>query len=177
MRQFIKTPPRTIMEVFQMLPEGTLAELINGSIYMSPVPSVSHQRILRELAFALSAFVKQNKMGEILFAPCDVYFDGHANAVQPDIIFISSGKGNIVKQQNVQGVPDMLIEILSLGNSDHDLVLKKDLYQRFGVKEYWIINPETKEATGFTLKEDKYIAISQFSGKISSSLLNSDFNF
>jgi len=177
MQQSIKTPPRTIMEVFQMLPEGTLAELINGSIYMSPAPSTEHQRIIRELAFILSSFVKQKKIGEIFFAPYDIYLDEHSNAVQPDIIFIGTRNKDIIKKQNVQGVPDMLIEILSLGNSNHDLILKKELYQKFGVQEYWIINPETRETSGFTLKDGKYISIGQFSGKILSTLLNSDFSF
>lgn len=177
MMQSIKNPPRTIMEVFQMLPEGTLAEVINGSIYMSPSPSTEHQRILRELAFAIFDFVKQNRLGELFFAPYDVYFDDYANAVQPDIVFISEQKAHIIKKQFAQGVPDMLLEILSIGNSNHDLVLKKELYEKVGVNEYWIVNPETKETFGYTLKDGKYTSIGQFSGKINSILLNREFLF
>ena len=84
--QSLKTPPRTIMEEFQMLPEGTLAELINGTIYMSPAPTTEHQRIIRKLAFQISSFIENQNLGEVFFAPCDVYFDEKANAVQPDII-------------------------------------------------------------------------------------------
>lgn len=176
--QAIKNPPRTIMEVFQMLPEGTLAELINGSIYMSPAPTPKHQRIIGKLYRIISNYVEENGFGEILFAPCDVYFDGHSNAIQPDIIFISSEKSNIVQEDSsIHGTPDMLIEVLSKGNSDHDTILKKELYQKFCVKEYWIVNPETKETFGFTLKEGKYESIGQFSAKITSVLLNADFTF
>ena len=160
-----------------MLPEGTLAELINGSIYMSPAPSTEHQRIVRELAFALSNFVKQKRIGEIFFAPYDIFLDDHSNAVQPDIIFISSKNQDIVNPQNVQGVPDMLVEVLSLGNTNHDLILKKELYERFGVKEYWVIAPETKEAVGFTLQHCAYVPIGSFKGRIVSSLLESEFPF
>lgn len=178
MHQFIKTPPRTIMEVFQMLPEGTLAELINGSIYMSPAPSPKHQRIIGKLYRLLSEYVEKNYLGEILLAPCDVYLDHHSNAVQPDIIYISSAKSSIVlENSSIHGVPDILMEVLSPGNSDHDRILKKDLYQKFGVQEYWIINPETKETIGYALNEGKYVSLGQFSGKIFSRLLNADFAF
>ena len=73
--QSLKTPPRTIMEVYKMLPEGTLAEIINGSIYRSPAPTPKHQLILSELTYALTDFVKHNKKeAVVLFAPCDVFF-------------------------------------------------------------------------------------------------------
>jgi hypothetical protein len=67
--QSIKTPPRSVMEVFKMLPEGTLAEIINGSIFMSPSPTTRHQAILRQLTFAIVDFLKRNKKeGEVFFA-------------------------------------------------------------------------------------------------------------
>jgi Uma2 family endonuclease len=170
--QSIKTPPRTIMEVFQMLPEGTLAELINGTIYMSPAPNPFHQRVIRNLSFAISSFVEQNRRGEVFFAPCDVYLDNHSNAVQPDIIFISSKKNGIITKSGILGIPDLLIEVLSPGNSDHDTIIKKDLYEKFGVQEYWIVNPDSKETIGYSLKDNQYISLGQFVGKIHSVLLN-----
>ena len=177
--QSIKTPPRTIMEVFKMLPEGTLAEIINGTIYKSPSPTVKHQIILKELAFAISAFVKHNKKGSlVLFAPCDVFLDEDSNAVQPDIIFISAEKRSIIKDDAIHGIPDMLIEILSPRNSDHDLNRKKDLYETFGVSEYWVVTPETTETVGFFLKNGKYIESGRYVGKIHSVLLdNTEFDF
>ncbi len=176
--QSIKTPPRTIMEVFQMLPEGTLAELINGTIYMSPAPSTNHQRILGFIYKQLSDYVDQYSLGEVFFAPCDVYLDERANAVQPDIIFISTKKNAIVEKSGIHGVPDLLIEVLSPGNSEHDTVIKKELYQKFGVQEYWIVNPETKETIGYSLKDNTYILLGQFTGKIHSELMdNQTFEF
>ncbi len=166
------------MEVFQMLPEGTLAELINGTIYMSPAPTTQHQRIIRKLAFQISSFIENQNLGEVFFAPCDVYFDEHANAVQPDIIFISTKKNGIVQKSGIHGVPDLLIEVLSSGNSEHDTVIKKQLYQKFGVQEYWVVNPETKETTGYSLKDNTYILSGHFTGKIHSVLLaNQTFDF
>ncbi len=170
--QSIKTPPRTIMEVFQMLPEGTLAELINGSIYMSPAPTTPHQTTVLDMSVVLSTYVKQHKIGSIFIAACDVYLDEHTNAVQPDIIFVSSKKIEIIKESGIHGVPDLLIEVLSPGNSEHDTVVKKALYEKFGVQEYWIINPKTKETTGYSLKDNTYTLSGQFIGKIHSALLN-----
>ena len=71
----IVSPPRTIMEVYKMLPEGTLAELINGQIYMSPTPTNLQQRISRKLLIKLSDFVEANDLGEVFNAPLDVYLD------------------------------------------------------------------------------------------------------
>ncbi|MBT1704795.1 Uma2 family endonuclease [Chryseosolibacter indicus] len=67
-------PPRTIMEVYRMLPEGTLAELIDGILYMSPAPTTKHQKTLRNLSFAIHEYVRDNKLGETLFSACDVFW-------------------------------------------------------------------------------------------------------
>src|SRR5688572_23429595 len=101
----IKTPPRTIMEVFQTLPEGTLAELIDGTLYMSPAPTPKHQRIVGKIFSLLNDYSMKNKFGEVLLSPCDVFLDEHSNAVQPDIIFISSPDAAIVGDDAIHGVP------------------------------------------------------------------------
>jgi len=176
--QSIKTPPRTIMEVFQMLPEGTLAELINGSIYMSPAPNPYHQRIVLNLSIVLSSYIKPDHRGEVFISPCDVYLDNHSNAVQPDIILVLSKKNAIVNKSGIHGIPDLLIEVLSPGNSEHDTITKKALYEKFGVQEYWIVNPDTKETIGYSLKDQTYQPLGQFIGKIHSALLdNQTFDF
>jgi len=167
-----------MMEVFKMLPEGTLAEIINGNLYMSPAPTPEHQRIIRMLTIAISSFVDNSSSGEVLFAPCDVFLDEHSNAVQPDIIYVSAEKKIIIREDAIHGIPDMLIEILSPGNSDHDLIRKKNLYEKFGVPEYWIVSPETKETVGFFLKDGKYSESGRYIGKIHSVLLNNtEFEF
>jgi Uma2 family endonuclease len=173
----LSTPPRTIMEVYKMLPEGTLAELINGTLYMSPSPTKKHQLSVRELAFAIHQFVKSNKLGEVYFAPYDVFLDEHLNVVQPDIIYIGNHKREIDKDDGIHGAPDLIVEVLSAGNSRHDKIIKKDLYEKFGVQEYWIVDPQTKEALGYTLKAGVYVEIGTFVDKIHSSLLQSEFIF
>lgn len=92
MLELLERPPRTIMEVYKILPQGTLAELIDGIIYMSPSPVTNHQRIVRKLLNKMSDFVEGNNLGEMFVSPFDVYLDEHANAVQPDICFCVKGK-------------------------------------------------------------------------------------
>lgn len=176
--QSLRTPPKTIMEVYKMLPEGTLAEIINGSIHRSPAPTPQHQTITREITFAILNYLKLNNIGgQILFAPCDVFLDEHLNAVQPDIIFISPEKESIIKKDAIHGIPDVIIEVLSPGNSNHDLITKRGLYERFGVREYWIVTPETKETLGFELKDGTYKEFGRSIAKIHSVLLKNVFEF
>jgi len=176
MAEIVERPPRTIMEVFRMLPEGTLAELIENKIYMSPSPVSDHQRLVLRLSGKMADFTEKNELGEVFVAPFDVYLDEQANAVQPDIIFVSKKQANIV-QDHIHGVPDLLIELLSPENKSHDTVIKKNLYEKFGVKEYWIVDPATKESIGYRLKENKYQEILRSTGSISSELLNNTFEF
>ncbi|MFZ6013370.1 MAG: Uma2 family endonuclease [Bacteroidota bacterium] len=165
------------MEVYKMLPEGTLAELIEGSIYMSPSPNTNHQRITGKLYRLLSDFVEDNSLGEVFSPPYDVYLDEHSNAVQPEVIFVGNKNKRIIKKDCIHGVPDLLIEGLSKGNKNHDTVRKKQLYEKFGVREYWIVDPETKETMGYSLKNKIYIECGRYRGKIKSVLLDHEFNF
>jgi Uma2 family endonuclease len=160
-----------------MLPEGTLAEIINGTLYMSPAPTTNHQRIIGKLFRDLSLFVEQRSLGEVFISPCDVYLDEHSNVVQPDIIFVSKAKEKIVQCNGIHGVPDLLIEVLSPGNSSHDSKTKLDLYEKFGVKEYWLVNPDTKETEGFGLSNGAYVEQGKLVSQIKSPLLNSTIQF
>jgi Uma2 family endonuclease len=175
--QIGNSPPGTTMEIFKMLPEGTLAEIINGSIIMSPAPTPEHQRVIRDLSFQLHSFVNTANIGEILFSPCDVFLDEHANAVQPDIIFITKGKLSIIQEESIHGSPDMIIEVLSPGNPQQDWVKKKELYERFRISEYWLVDPVTKDTTGFALVDGIYRSCGQFKGVIHSVILGKEFPF
>lgn len=171
-------PPRTIMEVFKMLPQGTLAEVIENTLYMSPTPTGQHQRILKKLLVQLDLTLRETNMGEVFISPLDVFLDEAANAVQPDIFFIRSGNLSIVNPNgHVHGVPDLIIEILSPGNATHDKVRKKDLYEKFGVKEYWIVDPLTKNTIGYSLVENKFVSLGEFDGEVKSVLLKQSFKF
>jgi len=171
-------PPRTMMEVFNMLPEGTLAELIDNSLYMSPTPLFQHQKIAKEITKQLDRAIEEKGKGTVIISPFDVNLDSDRNAVQPDIVVILATNPNqINKDGKYFGVPDLLVEVLSPGNKNHDLITKKDLYEKFGVKEYWIVDPETKLTIGFALNSDRYEKFSEEIGAIKSRLLGVSFSF
>jgi Uma2 family endonuclease len=101
MRNEIITPPRTVMEVFRMLPEGTLAEVIENTLYMSPTPSTNHQRLITLLLTQIHKYVSDNSLGEVFPAPLDVFLDEHSNAVHPDILFISKKNISILDDNSM----------------------------------------------------------------------------
>jgi Uma2 family endonuclease len=173
----IQSPPRTIMEVYKMLPEGTLAELINGQLFMSPAPSTIHQRVSRKVLLRLEQFVEIHQLGEIFIAPYDVYLDEEKNAVQPDISFVSMQSSSIVKAHGIVGVPDLVVEFLLPGNNKYDLTTKRDLYEKFGVKEYWIIDPFTKETIVYQLINSRYTLAGRTTATLFSPMFNHSFSF
>jgi Uma2 family endonuclease len=170
-------PPRTAMAVFKMMPEGTLAEVIENQFYMSPAPNPFHQRLSMRLSSYIFTFVEEHGLGEVFHAPTDLFLDQHSNAVQPDIFFFSPKSNVLVDVEGVHGSPDLIIEILSPGNKNHDLKTKKDLYEKFGVREYWVIDPESKMAKGFELKQNEFQSLGSFKGQVKSTLLKTVFRF
>jgi Uma2 family endonuclease len=176
MGQPFHTPPRTIMEVYKNLPEGTLAELIDNVIYMSPSPVYNHQEVLLEISSQLKEKLKHS--GKVTIAPFDVFLNETNNAVQPDIaVILTSNTGVLAPNGYFHGVPDIIIEILSPGNKEFDLVKKKELYERFGVKEYWMVDPQTKNTIGYAIENSGYTRIGGNPGLISLKLLNLTISF
>lgn len=176
MAVIMQTPPRTLMEVYKILPEGTRAELIDNILYMPPSPTSNHQSHNLRLASRILSFLEKNESGTAFCAPLDVYLDEMSNAVQPDIIVVLKHQFDIVhKNGHIHGVPAILIEILSKGNRDHDLIRKKDLYERFGVQEYHVVEPDTKLVLSFSLARGSYGAAQEGIGKLWSDLLQAEF--
>lgn len=132
-------------EDYKNLPESETKryELIEGELIMVPSPTFAHQDISANLAFALAKFVREHKLGKVLNAPLDVVLDDE-NVVQPDIIFISQTRSHIIHKEAIKGAPDLVIEILSPSTGERDRTVKKKLYARAGVMEYWLVDPESK---------------------------------
>ncbi|HZY78620.1 MAG TPA: Uma2 family endonuclease [Cyclobacteriaceae bacterium] len=142
----------TAMQNFRRLPEGIRAEVIDGKLYVSPAPTIYHHDVVLELFRKLYPYVKHNQLGFVTAIPEDVYIK-KANAVIPDIFFVSRRNRNIRREKRgFIGAPDLTIEVLSPSNKKYDRTIKKNAYRRAGVKEYWIIDPETKIAEGYRLK-------------------------
>jgi len=168
--------PRTAIEVFNLLPEGTLCEVIDNTLYMSPSPTTDHQRILFDLAYQLRSAIKDTGLGEVFIAPCDVYLDAEQNVVQPDIIYIKKEHADVIQRKGIYGAPDLVIEILS-SNKNYDKEKKFELYRRNGIAEYIIVDADNKEILHYLLIENNYqlqpglaagqVAISQLSLRLS----------
>jgi Uma2 family endonuclease len=139
---------------------------------MSPTPNSKHQETSGELVFLLMSFLKRNHTGKIFHAPMDVILD-KGNVVQPDILYVAKENSHIITKKCIEGTPDLVIEIISPSSYYLDQVEKKELYERFRVKAYWIIDPVHGVIEIFTLNENKYVlhAFIAEEGKVESVLL------
>ncbi len=131
------------LEDYLRLPEGAPYQLIKGVLVMSPSPSPVHQEILKSIGVRLVTWVEPRGLGKVYFAPIDVYFTNQ-DVYQPDIIFISKDRLEIIGDKRIDGPGDLIIEILSPATAYYDLRIKKDVYEKSGVKEYWIVDPLEK---------------------------------
>lgn len=129
-------------------------EIIGGRlIMMSPAPETNHQFVSARLEFLFMKFVESNDLGYVLYAPTDVILDAE-NIVQPDIFFIAKDNRHIIKKRGVFGSPGLVVEILSPSTQYKDVFEKKNLYERFKIKEYWMVNPYMKSIEVLTLNEN-----------------------
>jgi Uma2 family endonuclease len=145
---------------YAKLQEGASYQLIAGEIIMSPAPDLNHQAISRTLFLQLSAFVFGNSLGELFYAPTDVYFNEH-DTVQPDILFVSTERNHILKTERIEGAPDLVVEILSPSTGYYDLAKKKDVYEQYGVKEYWIVDPTLQSIEVLTHQNGNFITLAK----------------
>ncbi|MDR4508723.1 MAG: Uma2 family endonuclease [Candidatus Brocadiaceae bacterium] len=128
---------------YEKLPEGSPYQLIGGELVMTPSPVPYHQIISMRIEYELLKFVEERKLGIILYAPIDVYLS-EEDIYQPDIIFISNDRLNIIGEKKIESAPDLIVEILSPATAYYDLKHKKRIYESSGVKEFWIIDPMEK---------------------------------
>ncbi len=132
---------RLTYEDYVLIPEdGRRHEIIDGEHYVSAAPFVRHQQISHRLTLRLGNFIEEHDLGEFLSAPTDVLLSPH-DIVQPDHVFVSKTRAGIVKEKNIQGAPDLLIEILSDSTRRIDEGIKLRRYEHFGVREYWLVDP------------------------------------
>lgn len=145
------------IEEFYALPESVLpVEYINGEIIMAPSPIVAHQAILGNIYIVLRAFVDERKTGRIFCSPLDVELPT-GDVVQPDAFFLTNEEAAAaITEKHVHGAPSFVVEILSPGSVKHDAITKRNLYELNGVREYWIIDPETKTISQLILHEGHY---------------------
>ena len=121
-------------------PDDVRYELIDGDLILAPAPTTPHQRVLLNLAVSLASFVRDNALGEVFIAPTDVYLSD-TNVVQPDLLFVAAGRADIITEPNIHGAPDLVVEVASPSTEAMDRNIKMGLYARYGVAEYWIVQP------------------------------------
>lgn len=134
---------------------GKQLQLIEGDFFMTPAPNIVHQDILGNLGFILKVHITQHNLGKVYFAPTDVYLSDY-DVVQPDILFIRKERLHILTKNYVKGAPDIVIEILSGKTKKIDLTAKRTLYAKYGVPEYWLVDPDKKQVEVLTLSQSGY---------------------
>lgn len=142
--------------------DGKRHELIEGEHHMTPAPSTRHQKILSNLHRILGTFIHEKKLGSLLPAPTDVVLSD-LDVVQPDLLFISSARTSLITEKNIQGAPDLVIEILSETTRKIDEIIKRKLYERHGVREYWIVDPELESVKIYRPTEQGYTRAAELS--------------
>jgi Uma2 family endonuclease len=138
--------------------EGDRHELIDGELIVTPSPIPRHQIVSGNIAYALLEHVRERDLGLVLYAPADVRLTPD-NVLIPDILFVTRDRLHIIGPQAIDAPPDLVVEILSPGTRQRDLSTKRALYARFGVQEYWIVDPEARNVTVLGLTGDNYVPI------------------
>jgi Uma2 family endonuclease len=139
-------------------------ELIDGDLYMVPAPTVAHQTVSKNIAFRLEQHLRATACGRMLCAPLDVVLGqgDERSVVQPDILFVSSERDGIVMDDEIVGAPDLVIEILSKSTAKRDTGVKKALYARSGVREYWLVDPEARSIERLSLGPGGYESATRY---------------
>ena len=157
---------------YMATPDTQRFQLLDGELIGAPAPTTRHQTISRRLERALEDFVLPNHSGQIFDAPTDVVLSDH-DVAQPDLFFVSTARSIIVTVPNIQGAPDLVVEVLSPSTADQDLGAKRRLYQRHGVQEYWLVDPDANTVEILTAAETGFITAGAYTqtGILTSPLL------
>ncbi|OFW20666.1 MAG: hypothetical protein A3G21_22170 [Acidobacteria bacterium RIFCSPLOWO2_12_FULL_66_21] len=143
--------------------DGLRHELIDGEHFVSPSPGSAHQLIVGNLYLQIATFLREHPMGVVMLAPFDIVISRY-DVVEPDLIYFSSERfKTTVGEKNAQGPPDLAIEVLSPSTRRRDEILKRRLYERSGVAEYWVVDPEIETIKVYVVQDGKYRLASELS--------------
>ena len=134
--------------------DGKRYEVLEGDLIVSPSPKVKHQETVLRLTRLLDQADRAER-GRLLLAPMDVVLSNH-DVVEPDLLFVAKDRLSIVTEDNVQGAPDLAVEIISEGSRKRDVITKRHIYERYGVRFYWLVDPEEETVRVFELKDGVY---------------------
>jgi Uma2 family endonuclease len=125
-----------------LLPDdGKRHEIIDGEHYVTPSPNIRHQTLVGAIHLLIANYLEDNPVGRILLSPLDVIFS-NVDVVEPDLLYVSRDREDALAGTHVRGVPELVVEVASKGTRKRDETVKRRLYGRVGVIEYWIVDPE-----------------------------------
>ena len=154
----------TYADLFSLPDDGRRYEIIEGELYEMPAPNLIHATVVMNI-IALLLPIVSSLGGRLFTAPLDVFFQG-ADPVQPDIVAILPGWSGTMPVRGPEGAPDLLVEVLSPSNRGHDLLLKRSLDARAGVREYWLVDPEARTIEILALDRDAFHLAVAASGEV-----------
>jgi Uma2 family endonuclease len=142
------TQTRLTYDDFVLFPDdGKRHEIIDGVHYVTPSPRLIHQQLLGRLHLAIATFLEdRQEVGEVFLSPLDTIFTPW-DIVEPDLMFVAGDQRSILTEKNIQGAPALVVEILSPGTRRRDQGIKRQLFDRGGVREYWLVDPQSQEVT------------------------------
>lgn len=170
------TKAKATVADYRKLPEGAKYQLIDGEIIEMPSPTLQHQQIAMSLARQIGNIAFEKRNGTVLFAPMDVFLS-EENTFQPDLLFVLHEHADRLQSDGVHGPPDLVIEILSPSTGYYDMKKKFQVYEKFGVPEYFIVDPEDLEVVGYRNTGGRFHEFLREKGKITSEVLNGEIAF
>lgn len=141
--------------------DGKRYQILEGALDVTPAPTPKHQTVSLNLTRLLDTHVREHGLGQILCSPIDVILSATTIA-QPDIIFIASGRKEIISARAIEGPPDLVVEILSPSTARTDRSIKSILYARFGVRHYWLVDPVARTLETYELAGTQYTGLRTF---------------
>jgi Uma2 family endonuclease len=134
--------------------DGRRHEIIDGKHYVTPSPNLGHQELIGRLHLEIGLYLRQHPgIGRVFLSPLDVLFT-QWDIVEPDLLFVAADQTDILTELNVQGPPALVVEILSRGTRKRDLTIKRRLFDRGGVREYWAVDPKLHLVMVFARQKD-----------------------
>ncbi len=160
-RERARRRPLTAADLPSLPDDGNRYEIIGGQLIVSPSPTYRHQRVSMKLGNALDTYLTNTGAGEAMAAPMNVHLSVN-DVVQPDLLVVIGDRSDLIQHRGIFSAPDLVVEILSPSSMETDFLRKSRLYEQYGVREYWIVNPERETVSVQTLDGDRFVLTGEY---------------
>lgn len=161
--------PMTFEDLLTTPDDGQRYEIVHGEMIATASPTPFNVLIAAEIAHVLEQFVRERKLGTLFPSHVDVRFSEH-DILEPDLCFVSNERSGIIGERMLEGAPDIVIEVLSPSTRRFDLVSKRAVYTMGGVREYWIVDPETRSIRVIAIEGGRSLEVVQPADRVRSLL-------